>query len=248
MISPPRLSGLIAMAIAGLLLLPACAQGGNPDRTEMEKIVREYILANPEIIEEALIALTEREKQNEAVVVRAAIADNWDRLYSVASDYAVGPADAPVTVVEFFDYRCGFCKRSAHWAAELPAAFNGQVRVVFKELPIFGGVSESAAKAALAAGRQGKYVEMHLALMDIKSNNDLTEQKIDEIARGLGVDVTRMRADMVSSAVIQQLAEMESLGRALRISGTPAFFIGNEYVAGADTRQVEMLIAAALES
>ncbi|MFN4025447.1 MAG: DsbA family protein [Hyphomonas sp.] len=248
MILTPRSLCLFAMAIAGLLLLPACAQGGNPDRTEMEKIVREYILANPEIIEEALVALTEREKQNEAIVVRAAIADNWDRLYSVATDYSIGPADAPVTVVEFFDYRCGFCKRSAHWAAGLPEAYDGQVRVVFKELPIFGGISDTAARAALAAGRQDKYLEMHLALMDIQSNNDLTEQKIDEIAGDLGLDVRRMRADMASGAISQQLAEMENLGRALRISGTPAFFIGDEYVAGADTRRVEQLIAAALGS
>lgn len=248
MILTPRSLCLSAMAIAGLLLLPACAQGGNPDRTEMEKIVREYILANPEIIEEALVALTEREKQNEAIVVRAAIADNWDRLYSVTTDYSIGPADAPVTVVEFFDYRCGFCKRSAHWAADLPEMYDGQVRVVFKELPIFGGISDTAARAALAAGRQGKYLEMHLALMDIQSNNDLTEEKIDAIAGDLGLDVRRMRADMTSGPVIQQLAEMENLGRALRVSGTPAFFIGDEYVAGADTRRVEQLIAAALES
>lgn len=243
-----RLSPLLALAAGGLLLLPACAQGGNPDKAEMEKIVREYILANPEIIEQALVALTEKEKQNEAIVIQAAIADNWDKLYSLPTDYSVGPADAPITVVEFFDYRCGFCKRSAHWTAQLPETYDGQVRVVFKELPIFGGISETAAKAALAAGRQGKYLEMHLALMEIRSNDDLTEQKIDELAGGLGLDVQKMRADMELPALGQQLAEMETLGRALRISGTPAFFIGNEHVAGADMRRIEQVIAAALES
>ncbi len=248
MMTFPRLSPLLALLAGGLLLLPACAQGRNPDRAEMERIVREYILANPEIIEEALIALTEKEKQNEAIALQAAISDNWDKLYSLPTDYSVGPADAPVTVVEFFDYRCGFCKRSAQWASQLPEAYDGQVRVVFKELPIFGGISETAARAALAAGRQDKYLEMHLALMNIRSNDELTEQKIDELAREIGLDVQKMRSDMASPAIREQLADMESLGRALRVNGTPAFFIGNEHVAGADTRRIEQVIASALES
>ena len=248
MMTFPRLSPLLALLAGGLLLLPACAQGRNPDRAEMERIVREYILANPEIIEEALIALTEKEKQNEAIALQAAISDNWDKLYALPTDYSVGPADAPVTVVEFFDYRCGFCKRSAQWASQLPEVYDGQVRVVFKELPIFGGISETAARAALAAGRQDKYLEMHLALMNIRSNDELTEQKIDELAREIGLDVQKMRSDMDSPAIRQQLADMESLGRALRVNGTPAFFIGNEHVAGADTRRIEQVIAGALES
>ena len=244
-----RLSPLLALGLAGLALLPACAQGGNgtTDKAEVEKIVREYILANPEIIEEALVALTQKEQQAQANAAKAAITDNWDELYNNSADYFVGPADAPVTVVEFFDYRCGYCKRSAAWTAKLPESYDGQVRVVYKEYPIFGGISETAALASLAAGRQGKYLDMHLALMNLKSNDDLTEQKIDELAMQNGIDVQRMRSDMNSDSVKQQLANDQALGRTLNVGGTPGFFIGNEVVEGANLPKIEAAIKAGLE-
>lgn len=242
-----RLSPLLATAMTGLLLLPACAQPQAANKAEIEKIVREYILTNPEIIEEALIALTEKDKQAQASAAKAAITDNWVKLYENPADFTVGPADAPVTVVEFFDYRCGFCKRSARWVAGLPEKYDGQVRVVFKELPIFGGVSETAALAAIAAGRQGKYLEMHLALMDLKSNDDLTEAKIDDLALKIGLDVQKMRADMKSDSVKNQLADAKDLGRALNVGGTPGFFIGNESIEGANTPRIEQVIGEALK-
>jgi len=244
-----RRSSIFALGLAALLLLPACAQGGGgQSKAEIEQIVREYILANPEIIEEALIALTEKERAQQASAARSAITDNRDKLYNLASDYSVGPADAPITVVEFFDYRCGFCKRSAQWVADLPETYNGQVRVVFKELPIFGGISETAALAALAAGRQDRYLEMHLALMSVTSNDDLTEAKIDELAGEIGINVQQMRADMASQQVKQQLAEMQALGRALSVGGTPGFFIGDEVIEGANMPRIEQVIEAQLES
>ena len=101
----------LVVAVMALALLPACAQPGGASQSEIEKIVREYILENPEIIEEALIALSEKEKVAQAAAAQAAIAANATELYARAGDYSIGPADAKVTVVEFFDYRCGYCKR-----------------------------------------------------------------------------------------------------------------------------------------
>ncbi|MBY9068534.1 DsbA family protein [Hyphomonas sp. WL0036] len=243
-----RLSPLLALAVSGLVLLPACAQGGSkPDKAEIEKIVEEYILANPEIIERALVALTEKERQAQADATKAAIADSKDALYNHAGDYSIGPADAPITVVEFFDYRCGYCKRSAAWTTKLPETYDGQVRVVFKEYPIFGGISETAALAALSAGRQGKYLELHMAFMNLKSNDELTEEKIDELALKLGLDVQRLRSDMKSDAVKQQLAEMQALGRKLNVGGTPGYFIGDQAVEGANFPKIEEAIRADLE-
>jgi len=242
-----RLSPFLALGFAGLALLPACAQGGgSTDKAAVEKIVEEYILTNPEIIEKALVALTEKERAAQASAAKAAIADNASELYSKSTDYSVGPEDAAVTVVEFFDYRCGYCKRSAEWTANLPETYDGEVRVVFKEYPIFGGISETAALAALASGRQGKYIDMHLALMGLRSNDDLTEQKIDELALELGIDVQRMRADMNSEAVKNQLADMQALGRTLNVGGTPGNFVGDQSIEGANLPKIDEAIRAAI--
>lgn len=122
-----RLSPFLALGFAGLALLPACAQGGgSTDKAAVEKIVEEYILTNPEIIEKALVALTEKERAAQASAAKAAIADNASELYNKSTDYSVGPEDAAVTVVEFFDYRCGYCKRSAEWTANLPETYDGR--------------------------------------------------------------------------------------------------------------------------
>lgn len=248
MTSPLRKTALALVAVA-VSLLPACAQpGAKSDKAEIEKIVREYILENPEIIEEALVALHEKEKAAQAELVRKAIAANKDALYAHAGDYSIGPADASVTIVEFFDYRCGYCKRSVDWVQKLPAKYDGEVRVVFKELPIFGGISETAALAALAAGKQGKYWEFHSALMKIENNADLTEAKIDETAAALGLNVAKLRADMKGQAVQKQLADMKSLGAALSVTGTPAFFIGDTHIEGANIPVIEKAIEDALKS
>jgi len=240
-----------AAALTAIALTPACAQdssSGNMDRAEVEQIVREYILENPEIIEDALVALGERQRAEAAAAAVTAIETHKDKIYNLASDHFVGPADAEVTVVEFFDYRCGFCKRSVDMIQALPKEYDGKVRVVFKELPIFGGISETASLAALAAGKQGKYNAMHVALMDLKSNDDLTEKRIDTIAESIGVDVKKMRADMKSMEIQQQLSDMKELGRALDVGGTPGFFVGNTHIEGADTAKLTAAIKAELGS
>ena len=130
----------------------------------------------------------------------------------------------------------------------LPEEYDGEVRVVFKELPIFGGISETAALAALAAGKQGKYLEMHVALMNLKSNDDLTEASIDALAAEEGINVAKMRADMKSTAVQQQLADMMVLGQNLAVAGTPGFFIADQYIEGANIPLIESAIEDALKS
>ncbi len=238
----------LAFAATAIALTPACAQSqvDTSDKEAIEKIVADYILENPQIIEDALIALSEQRAAEEAELARAAIADNQDALFNNAGDFFVGPADAPVTVVEFFDYRCGFCKRSAQWALKLPEKYDNQVRVVFKEYPILSAESEKAALAALAAGKQDKYVEMHMALMELDNGSGFGAEQIDAVAESVGVDVAKMRADMKSIDVQKTVADAKSLARTLGISGTPNFIIGTEQVSGADTRQVEALIESAL--
>jgi len=238
----------MAAAATAIALTPACAQSqvDTADKEAIEKIVYEYIMENPEIIEDALIALSEKRAAEEAELAMAAIADNQDALINNPDDYSVGPADAPVTVVEFFDYRCGFCKRSAEWATQLPEKYDNKVRVVFKEFPILSTESEKAAQAAIAAGKQGKYLEMHMALMELDNGSGFGPEAIDAAAESVGVDVAKMRADMKSIPVQKAVADAKSLARTLNITGTPNFIIGTEMVSGADTQSVEALIEAAL--
>ena len=238
-------------AVAMVAMTPACAEGNKApvtmERAELETIIHEYIVTHPEVIEEAIIALNARDRANAAKEAQEAINQNKDQLYSLDTDHFIGPADAPVTVVEFFDYRCGYCKRSMPFVQELPEKYDNKVRVVFKEYPIFGGISETAALAALAAGKQDKYYDMHVALMNLKSNDELTETKIDELAEEVGVDVRKMRADMQSVALKKQLDDMQRLGHALNLSGTPGFYIGDTAIEGADEQGVRNAIKKELE-
>lgn len=243
-----RKLGLFAAATA-LALTPACAQDGSGgmDREAVEKIVYDYLIENPEVIEEAIIALQAKREAEAQAVASAAITERLADLTANANDYSVGPADAPVTVVEFFDYRCGFCKRSADWAVALPEKYDNQVRVVFKELPILSTESEQAALAAIAAGKQGKYLDMHMALMALDNSSGFTPDTIDSVADEAGIDVTLMRADMKSLVVQKTVADSKSLARELGIDGTPNFVIGGQMVNGADVASVERLIEAELE-
>ncbi|HPF24608.1 MAG: DsbA family protein [Hyphomonas sp.] len=240
----------VTAAFALVAMTPACADASKStamERSEIESIVHEYIVNHPEVIEEAIIALNARDRAEAAQAAKDAIADNHDKLYNLATDHFIGPADAPVTVVEFFDYRCGYCKRSMDYVQGLPAQYDNKVRVVFKEYPIFGGISEDAALAALAAGKQGKYNDMHKALMGLKSNDELTDKKIDALAEGLGLNVKKMRADMKSTELKKQLDDMQKLGHTLNLGGTPGFYIGETAIEGADQNGIEKAIEAALK-
>lgn len=242
---------LAAFALIALALTPACADSpatSTTDKEAIEEIVRNYILENPEIIEEALIKLAENERAKTQQAQIAAVAANKDALYSTASDYAIGPDDAKVTVVEFFDYRCGFCKRSTDWIQDLPEKYDGEVRVVFKELPILSPESEQAALAALAAGKQGKYAEMHIGLMELPSNTGFKPADIDKVAKSVGVNVEKMRADMRSTDIQSQLSDMKVLASKLDVNGTPTFFIGDRPVPnGANQGALYEMIEAELK-
>ena len=170
---------LVTLALSTCILaLPACSQAGETSslaKSDIEKIVKEYLMENPEIIRDALIELDAREE-------RAAMAAVKDELFNDKRDAVIGPKDAKVTIVEFFDYNCSFCKKSTEWLQTVMEEHPDDVRVIFKELPLLDKrtrTSRNAAKAALAADRQDKYAEMHFALM---AERGLSEERIDQIA------------------------------------------------------------------
>ena len=242
-----KLAPLAALTLVALT--PACAQGDVDvaNKDAIEQIVRDYIMENPEIIEEALIARAQRQQAEETQAVQAAIDENMDAIYNSPADFSIGPDDAPVTLVEFFDYRCGYCKRSADWTLDLPEKYDGKVRVVFKEFPILSAESEKAALAALAAGEQGRYAEMHRELMELDNSSGFKPEAIDAAAKRAGVDVDKMRADMKSVRLQKVVADNKSLARSIGVDGTPAFFVGNQHVPGANTASVAQLLDDAIE-
>lgn len=237
---------LIAVSATAMAFsFSACAQAGSgPDMKEadVERIIKDYLMENPEIIRDALIELDERQD-------REAIAAVSSQIFNDPRDISVGPDDAKVTVVEFFDYNCGFCKNSTQWVEDLLEDYPDDVRVVFKELPILDSRSKTsryAAKAALAAGRQDKYTEVHFALMDQRS---LTQERIRQVVEDSGADMKKFEADMKDVALDRQIEDTLLLSsRIPALTGTPFFLVNNDFVSGANTNRLDELLAKALES
>lgn len=234
----------LSAGLGALTLAAACAQDASiptDDRSAMEQVVREYILANPELIEEAIIALNEKRTLQEAAQNSAAVNDNADKLFQASNDYSIGPDDAPVTVVEFFDYRCGPCRASMETINALPERYKDQVRVVFKEFPILSPESRVAAVASLAAGRQGKYIEMHRALMKTPSQ-EFSEETFVKIAKSLDMDIEKWTKDREDEALEAQIEETYALASIVGANATPAFVIGDQVFTGLDRVKLETLI------
>ena len=237
------LVALAAFALMGPVAAESRAHSAkSPDKGAIEAVVRDYLFKNPEVVEDALRLLQEKRQEQERKRAEAAIGKNGEVLRSHPMSPVSGNADGDLTVVEFFDYQCGYCKRVLP-AMEALLEEDANVRVVWKEFPILGPVSVFAARAAMAAERQGKYYPFHLALM---KEPELTEGKVLEIAAKTELDLERLRQDMEDPAIQAYLDETRALGREIGISGTPAFVIGETLVPGAiDTARLKELVAAA---
>ncbi len=235
---------LVAALLATSLILPSNAPAGEAtDKTAVEQIVREYLLANPEIIVEAMAVLRERERVAEATESEQSINDHYESLTRSPDDPVAGDPDGDVVIVEFFDYRCPYCKRVVEPLMKA-VEDDGNIRLVFKEYPILGPESAFAARAALAANKQGKYTELHVALMS--SEGQLTEANVFKIAKSVGLDTDQLRSDMDDPEIERQIAANYALANILGIKGTPAFVIGRELVPGAiDMQRMKRYIAQA---
>ncbi len=225
-------AALLAGAVAASAEEPAPPKPSfsETETRAIEDIVRDYLLAHPEVLLEAMQRLEEKERLAKVEAQRAAIAANLEALKRDPDSPVIGNPDGDVTLVEFFDYRCPYCRKVT---ADLMDAVekDGGIRLVFKEFPILGPDSMVAARAALAAAQQDRYRDFHLALMTVPGQLD--EPRILALASDLGLDVDRLREDMGSEGVERQIRANHQLGRALQINGTPAFIVGNEIVPGA---------------
>jgi protein-disulfide isomerase len=210
-------------------------------KQSLEEVIEQYIRTHPEVIEQSLQALDNRRAAEEQERQRAAIVVHRQDLLHDPSSPVSGNPSGDVSVVEFFDYRCGFCKRTAGAVSQLQQG-DAFVRVVYKDLPILGETSELAAKAALASQAQGKHQAFHEALLAAK--NDLTKDGILHIAGEVGLDVKRLDQDMADPQWQRALDRNRTLAKELGISGTPAFIVGAELVPGAmDFKSLQDLVA-----
>jgi protein-disulfide isomerase len=225
-------AGLALALIAGIVWSTGPAGAADPplSRESVEQIVRDYLIRHPEVVGNALRALEQQrevaERQRRAEALRTY---QRDLTRDPAAPVAGNP-DGDVTVVEFFDYRCGYCKTVAPTVQQLLRE-DSKVRVVYKELPILGPDSLLAARAALAARTQGKYAALHEALMAAKE--PLTRPAILDIARRAGLDATRLDKDMEAPEILAHIRRNHELAEMIGVNGTPAFVIGTEVAPGA---------------
>lgn len=220
----------------------AHAQSNMP-QDEFDRRIRAYLLDNPEVIAEALQRLEDRERAAQASAAKSALKARADEVLRDPDSPVSGNPEGDVTLVEFFDYNCPYCKRVAPDMAKAEVN-DAKLRVVYKEFPILGPSSTFAAKAALAAHRQGKYVAFHKVLMETKGT--LTEKVVLAAAGRLGLDLDRLKADMTTPGIQAAIDRNLALARALSINGTPAFVIGEQIVPGAvDLATMERLIGEA---
>jgi protein-disulfide isomerase len=234
---PARMRGLVvATALLGAAVGPWGVRAEEPapltpaQIEQFEKVIRDYLLRHPEVIIDAINELERRDLAATAEAQKQAIAARAEDLFKDANDPAGGNLEGSVTIVEFFDYRCPYCKAVA---ADLMKAIeeDGDTRIVFKEFPILGPESTYAAKAALAAHRQGRYAAFHQALMAVKGQLD--EAAVLAAAGAVGLDVARLKADLEAPEITAIIDRNHALAAALKINGTPAFVIGDIVIPGA---------------
>lgn len=202
----------------------------NPSVAVIEQIVHDYLLAHPEVLVESLQAWQAQQAENAKVRDRHLVSALADEIYLDESSPVTGREDATLTIVEFFDYQCGYCRHVAPLVAQLLDE-NTDLRLVYKEFPVLGPESVLAARAALAARAQDKYSVFHDALM--AAENSLSQDSIMAIAKSAGLDVEQLARDMDDPEIDAILARNYRLARRLDIRGTPAFVFNGELIRGA---------------
>lgn len=198
----------------------------------IEQIVHDYLLAHPEVLVEALQIWQAQQAANAKTRERHVIMALSDEIYADPTSPVGGNTDGALTIVEFFDYQCGYCRHVAPLVAQLLQEHN-DLRIIYKEFPILGPESLVAARAALASRAQGKYDQFHEALMALEGS--LSLDAIMTAAESSGLDVERLAREMDDPSIDAILTRNHSLARRLDIRGTPAFVLDGELIRGAPT-------------
>jgi protein-disulfide isomerase len=229
----------LAAAIVFALAVPAATSAQAPSftpdqRNEIGTIVREYLMANPEVLKEVIAEMEKREAEADAQKHRAAVAENADLLYSSPRHITLGNPKGDVTIVEFFDYNCAYCKKAMSDMLDLIKG-DPKIKFVLKEFPVLGEGSTQAAQVAAAVRMQDKtggkkYLDFHLKLLGGRSAD---KARALAVAKEVGVDMRQLEKDMAGEEVKAQLAESFKLAEALGLNGTPSYIVGPDVVIGA---------------
>jgi protein-disulfide isomerase len=224
----------VAALLALAPLAARAAEFSDPQRSAIEKIVHEYLVKHPEVLQEAMAELQKRQEAAEAERHKTAVKEHADLLFNSPNQVVLGNPKGDVNFVEFFDYNCGYCKRALTDMLTLMQT-DPNLRVVLKEFPVLGPGSVEAARVAVAVRMQDKsgkkYLEFHQRLLN--SRGQVDGKRALAVAREIGMDVDRIERDMKSGAVENTLKEDFRLAEALGLNGTPSYVIGEEVVVGA---------------
>jgi protein-disulfide isomerase len=228
---------LASMAAATLLFaVPASAQQTFSDdqKHAIEGIIKDYLMAHPEVLQDAMAALDKKQQDAEAEKARTSIKDNNATLFNSPHQVVLGNPQGTTTVVEFFDYNCGYCKKALPDMLTLLKT-NSNIKFVLKEFPVLGEGSVEAAHVAVAARMQDptgkKYIEFHQKLLGGRGPADKAHALA--VAKDVGFDMPRLEKDMDSAEVKTTIDEDMKLADALGVNGTPSYVIGGELVVGA---------------
>ena len=215
--------------------VPAGAEITTDDRSALNEMIRDYILANPEVVREALINLAEREERARLDMAMLSLRDD-------AGDPILGNPDGGTVIYEFSDYNCGYCKRVLEPLLDLLAEDN-DIKLVVKEFPILSQTSLLAAQAGIAAQAQGVFTDFHIAMMTARGA--ITMDSILDAAQSAGADTDRLQADMNSAEVAAIIDRTRTTAQTLQITGTPGLVIGSQVIPGAiSIEQMREFIAA----
>ena len=238
-----RLVVALALCIAALASVGARAAELTPAQEQaVRDLLREELRQHPELVLDAIRQLQARDRQADQERHRDLIRLHQDEIVADAGDFVLGNPQGDVTLVEFFDYRCPYCKAMLDRVQDLVKR-DGKLRLVLKEFPILGANSTLASKSSVAAQPQGHYLAFHTAMLGFKG--DLDDKAITALARSVGIDTGKMKARLDDPAVAAKLARNVELGKALELDGTPAFIVGDQLIPGAvELATLEQAIAA----
>jgi protein-disulfide isomerase len=240
MTSSPRLTAAISAAFLAALLATAVPQVSRadefsvPQKGEIERVVHDYLLAHPEVLQEAMTELEKRQTAAESEKHKAGVKLHSQALFSSPRQVVLGNPDGNVTFVEFFDYNCGYCKRAMTDMLTLMKD-DPKLKVVLKEFPVLGPGSVEAAQVAVAVRMQDKsgkkYLEFHQKLLGGRGQADKAHALA--AAKDVGMDMARLEKDLNSPEIKATMEENFKLAEALGLNGTPSYVIGNDVVVGA---------------
>jgi len=225
----PLLAGAAALTLAGLAPVRAEAP---LDKAAIEKIVHDYIVSHPEVLEEAMAALEKKQAAEASAGLAKTLQEKKSVLFDSARQVTLGNPDGDVTLVEFFDYNCGYCKRALPDMLTLLDK-DPKLRIVLKEFPVLGQGSTEAARIAVAVNRIApkKYLDFHKRLLSARGPAD--HAKAMDAAKEAGVDMKALEAALADKEVAATIEEVYGLAQSLGLSGTPSYVVGNDVVPGA---------------